>query len=211
MNDYMINSNNNPLFNNNIYYNNINCLPNNPLMNNEFPNPLINNNTQLNINNGNINPEVINKMNQIFQRLNPGILNSQTDENIKYKKKWEEVFIRYYKLINEYQEEEESFNKNEVQIIFNYYNLCKKKIYIDLNLKIDEIIWIILNKIGYNDINYIRREYKRINPSQTTKYIIENPIIYFEKDNLNEFDYDLLNIMVKIFLIYWIKLVMKLE
>jgi hypothetical protein len=56
-------------------------------MNNEFPNPLINNNTQLNINNGNINPEVINKMNQIFQRLNPGILNSQTDENIKYKKK----------------------------------------------------------------------------------------------------------------------------
>ena len=26
-------------------------------------------------------------MNQIFQRLNPGILNSQTDENIKYKKK----------------------------------------------------------------------------------------------------------------------------
>ena len=190
MNDYMINSNNNPLFNNNIYYNNINCLPNNPLMNNEFPNPLINNNTQLNINNGNINPEVINKMNQIFQRLNPGILNSLTDENIKYKKKWEEVFIRYYKLINEYQEEEESFNKNEVQIIFNYYNLCKKKIYIDLNLKIDEIIWIILNKIGYNDINYIRREYKRINPSQTTKYIIENPIIYFEKDNLNEFDYD---------------------
>jgi hypothetical protein len=47
---------------------------------------------------------------------------------LNIKKKWEEVFIRYYKLINEYQEEEEeNCNKNEVKLIFNYYNLCKKK------------------------------------------------------------------------------------
>ena len=64
-------------------------------------------------------------------------------------------------------------------IIINFYNLCKKKIYFDLELKVEFLISHILSKMGYN---YGKKFNKRNKKRQTTKYIIENPILELDKD-----------------------------
>ena len=72
-------------------------------------------------------------------------------------------------------------NDYEKGIIFNFYDICSKEVYCDLNLKLEYIISVILSKLYNKEKRYI----KRTNKNQTTKYVIENPNIIIE--NYNKF------------------------
>ena len=71
-------------------------------------------------------------------------------------------------------------HKNGNKIKINYYNIEKIELYLDLCLKIKDLISIIFGYIFFikEDFNY----YKRAQENQTTEYIVNNPIIY-ETDN----------------------------
>ena len=68
------------------------------------------------------------------------------------------------------------------KILINYYDLEKIEIYLDLDLNIKELISIIFGSIFFFCSNL--RIYKRTNSNQTTKWITDNPIIYYSDDGL---------------------------
>ena len=80
-----------------------------------------------------------------------------------------------------------SFENKEKQefkgtkLIINYYNLKKSDVYIDLNLKVDEIISNIYWQLFYS--SFKKEEHKRIESNQTTEYIIKNPIYIMDKED----------------------------
>ena len=186
----MINSNNNMINSmNNINNNIINPIPksNNNIINNNITVNIFN--TQNNLknlinenNNQNINPMIKNEMNFIFQELNP-MFNSMNQENFQIKQIWENLFLTIFNKINGIKGVKRKIE--EKRIIINYYNICKKEIYFNLELNIENIIAEILSLMGYN---YGIKKYERIKENQTTKYIIENPIMklnnyYFDEYN----------------------------
>ena len=109
--------------------------------------------------------------------------NPNDPENKRMKKLWEEEFLstynRIYKMKNETNKKDD-----EKKLIINFYDICKREIYFDLDLKIRYLNAIIISKLGY-DLKKIIKRIKRIKRNQTTKYLIENPVI--EIDN-NYFD-----------------------
>ena len=77
-----------------------------------------------------------------------------------------------------------NFNKNiqkiGSKIIINYYNLEKVELYLDLDLKIKDLISIIFGSILFCSEPF--KIYKRTKKDQTTEHIINNPIIN-QKEN----------------------------
>ena len=73
-----------------------------------------------------------------------------------------------------------NYNNNGNKIIINYYNLEKIDLYLDLDLKIKDLISIIFGYIFFIS-GYKFETYKRTHENQTTDYIVKNPII-FETD-----------------------------
>ena len=169
---------NNPMINNNMMASNImnnNMLCNNIMNNNSMVNNMMISNNMMD--NSKINVKM--KMDLLFQEIFP-MFNSMNQNDIQIRKDFELEFLKIFKAINKIKNQEKK--KDENMIIINYYNLCKKEIYLDLELKVEYLISNILTKMGYN---YGIKVIKRNKKSQTTKYIIENPIFELSEDMLN--------------------------
>lgn len=69
---------------------------------------------------------------------------------------------------------EENHNNKNNKLILNYYNLIKVNIYLNLNSKIKELIPYIFWQIFYPSKKIFLN--KRTEKTQTTEYIINNPI-----------------------------------
>ena len=182
----------NPMMNNNMF---------NPMnMNNNMFNPMLNNNMNqmfMNNNMGNLGPMVNNNMNQmpqnmmaynmanwnnvflleikmetLFNEMNPDFNPKDSD---KFKNSWKTKFQEIYDKINKL--EWDKRNEEEKKIIINFYDICKKEIYFDLELEIKYLISFLFEKMTKEEnkkkIKYIT---KRIKKNQTTKYLIDNPI-----------------------------------
>jgi len=65
-------------------------------------------------------------------------------------------------------------NKNDPKINVNYYDIIKSEVYVDLSLPIEEIKEKVFGQIFYPNI--VKKVHKRIEKSQTTEYIISNPV-----------------------------------
>ena len=76
-------------------------------------------------------------------------------------------------------ENKEKQNFKGTKLIINYYNIKNSYVYIDLNLKVGEIIskiyWQLFSSIFKKEVH------KRTENNQTTEYIIKNPL--YEIDN----------------------------
>ena len=190
----IINRNNNN-FNHIVNNNNIINPMNN--INNNIINPMAQTHKKLNNNylelnnlknlidenyNESINPLIKNEINFIFQELNP-TFNSMNQENLKIKQIWENLFLTILNKFNEIKKVKSK--KEEKSIIINYYNRCKIELYFDLELKIENIIAEILSLMGYD---YGIKIFERIKKNQTTKYIIENPLMKLNKYYFDEYN-----------------------
>ena len=120
-----------------------------------------------------------NKMNFLFHQMNPQFNQFKQEDN-EMKTKWENEFLYIFRLLNQMKSENKK-NDYEKGIIFNFYDICSKEVYCDLNLNLEYIISVILSKLYNKEKRYI----KRTNKNQTTKYVIENPNIIIE--NYNKF------------------------
>ena len=65
-------------------------------------------------------------------------------------------------------------DKNNPRLYINYYNIVKAEVYINISLKIYEIIPQIFGQIFYPYLT--KKIYKRTNQKQTTEFVILNPI-----------------------------------
>ena len=109
------------------------------------------------------------------------MINNKENDNDKklIEKKIEELtikqklikFLNFISFMNETSENEENFKGSKIFI--NYYNIVKFVVYLDLNLKIKELIPYIFWKIFYS-FKY-NLESKRFHKNETTEYIIKNP------------------------------------
>ena len=171
--------NNNMMDNNMINYNMINDnIMNNQIMNNNMMNNNMINNPLFDNNMININNTIDLLFQEIYPRFNP-----MNQNDIQIRQNFENEFLKIFKDINKITNKDKQ--KDEKMIIINYYNLCKKQIYLDLDLKVEYLISNILSKMGYN---YGKKVNKRNKKSQTTKYIIENLIFELNKDIFNIFE-----------------------
>ena len=170
----------------------------NPMMNNNMNNnmnPMMNNymNQNMNLNNYIImNENQMNSKNQLLNYMNmknikteimKNILNNKNNDNdeeliekkniklaIKEKLKY---FLSFISINNEISENEENENLKGSEISINYYNIVEFSVYLDLDLKINELIPYIFWKIFYS--NKCKLEFKRFQKNETTEYIIKNP------------------------------------
>ena len=95
------------------------------------------------------------------------------DEKNRIKEFRDEKFLFYYNLFKKEFHNNKNF-KNRIYI--NYCNKEKKEIYLDFNDKMGDICGYILDSIGLCQ-NNSTEIYKRKERNQTTKNIIENPMI----------------------------------
>ena len=178
----MMNNNMNQIFMNNnmgnlgpMVNNGMNQIPQNMMANNManwnngflFQNPMMqnlvpNNNQILQI-----------KMETLFNEMNPDFNPKDSD---KFKNLWKTKFEEIYNKINKL-EHWDKRNEEEKKIIINFYDICKKEIYFDLELEIKYLISFLFEKMTKEE-NKIKIKYitKRIKKNQTTKYLIDNPI-----------------------------------
>ena len=136
-------------------------------------NPEIQTNTQ------NINSFLQNKINISFLEINP-----KDPENIFMKKLWEKEFLSNYNRIYKMKNETNKKDDEKKLIIINFYDICKREIYFDLELKIKYLNSIIISKLGYDSKKIIERTKK----NQTTKYLIENPVIEIDDNNFDNYE-----------------------
>jgi hypothetical protein len=73
-----------------------------------------------------------------------------------------------------------AINSNGTKIYINYYNLEKIELYLDLGLQLKYLISIIFGLIFAN--SNLRKYCIRMESSQTTKEIIENPLLFYGSD-----------------------------
>ena len=131
------------------------------MMNNMYPN----NQMMVNFNDQNSFIDLYN-----FDEQNAKQLKIENYRDIKFKE--------YYEKIKNHKDElQVNKDKHKHKIIINFYNELKKEIYLDLNDKMRDLYEYILDSIGlWNNVEYYNI-YKRQNENQTTKNVIENPII----------------------------------
>ena len=136
-------------------------------------------NNQKNNNNIGMNEMV----NPFFNNNFDETLNSLLDKKFKNLegKKLEEIsfedrLIQFLSFIclDESKIQKYDYKNYKDKIIINYYNLINIDVYLDLNLKVEELIKNIFWHLFYpSSIKYVN---KRTNQYQTTEFIINNPI-----------------------------------
>ncbi len=108
-------------------------------------------------------------------------LNGFDDQNTKQLKieNYRDIkFKEYYEKIKNHKDElQVNKDKHKNKIIINFCNELKKEIYLDLNDKMRDLYKYILDSIGLWDNVQYYNIYERQNENQTTKNIIENPVI----------------------------------
>jgi hypothetical protein len=148
------------MMNNQIGMNNINM----NMMNQMGMNNNMNMINQMGMNNNNINYF----QNQIYNN------DSIKIDEIDSKEKCLNYFFNFISFENK-----EKQNFKGTKLIINYYNIKNSYVYIDLNLKVGEIIskiyWQLFSSIFKKEVH------KRTENNQTTEYIIKNPL--YEIDN----------------------------
>ena len=164
----------------------------NPMMNNSMMinMQMCNMLNQLSLDNKLISPNQIQMLlNNLYNnQMTNNTFNEMDDINFmiekKFKeieeKKYEECYLDYnlvqflgFVCFNKSRNEEFKNNDNK-KLILNYYDLIKVNIYLDLNLKIKDLIPYIFWQIFYH--SNLKKLNKRTKKSQTTEYVIKNPI-----------------------------------
>ena len=124
-----------------------------------------------------------NMHNNLIDEINyfESMINNKENDNDKklIEKKIEELtikeklirFLKFISFMNKVSESEENLKGSKIFI--NYYNIVKFVLYLDLNLKIKELISYIFWKIFYS-FKY-DLEFKRFHKNETTEYIIQHP------------------------------------
>lgn len=109
---------------------------------------------------------------------NDKISDKQYDEEkeSKIKEFWDKKCNDYYYILFNHNNEENNNKKFENKIFLNYNDKLIKEINLDFNDKMGDILGYILCSIGLCH-NNSTKIYERKEKSQTTKDIIENPII----------------------------------
>lgn len=136
------------------------------------------------------NPNEINNnmknMNQIGMNNNMCMINLAQNQinnndcfNIKEINTKEKSLMYFFNFISF--ENNEKLNFRGSKLIINYYGLKKSEVYIDLNLKVDEIISNIYYQL-FSSI-FKKEEHKRTESNQTTEFIIKNPIYVMDKED----------------------------
>lgn len=122
----------------------------------------------------NMNQREANNNNQVDNQINnPDCLNVN-DIDSK-----EKSLIYFYNFISF--ENKEVHNFKGSKLIINYYDLKKSEVYIDLNLKVGEILSNIFWQLFYSAFK--KEEHKRTESNQTTEYIIKNPIYIMDQED----------------------------
>ena len=152
-------------------------MPKNNMMMDNFNAGFSSHNPEIQINAQNIKSILRNKIYISFLEMNPKY-NPNDPENKRMKKLWEEEFLSTYNRI--YKMKNETNKKDDrKKLIINFYDICKREIYFDFDLKIRYLNAIIISKLGYD----LKKIIKRIKRNQTTKYLIENPLIEIIDNN----------------------------
>ena len=163
------------------------------------------NNIMNNNNNNMIYPIYMN--NNLMMNNNMNIFSNRELNNYNQIGTKDEKLIHLFNFISFEQNNNYNFplndnNSYKSKIIINYYNIKKFDIYLNLELKLKEILPFIFWKIFYPS-NYIMK-YKRTKKNETTEYIIKNPkkipvhdyfikyqnILYLEFKNKNLYFFD---------------------
>ena len=170
--------------------NQMNIMDMNPMMNQMNMNPKIN---QMNIMDMNPMMEQINMMHESIMNqimvMNNMVNNNYNSKslvyyNIKHKNplndnklsKIEKNLCLFFNGITNFNK---NYHNNGNKIIINYYNLEKIDLYLDLDLKIKDLISIIFYYIFFiREGVPIIINYKRAHENQTTDYIVKNPMIF---------------------------------
>ena len=157
-----------------------------------FPPMTRNNNMMMMPQNGGVNlinqnrlNNNINNMNQIEMLNNMHMnhfqnkINNINYLNIKEINTKEKSLIYFFNFISF--ESKEKLNLKGSKLIINYYGLKKSMVYIDLNLKVEEIISRIYWQLFYP--SFKREEHTRTASYQTTEFIFKNPVYIVDKEN----------------------------
>ena len=80
---------------------------------------------------------------------------------------------------------EDQICENKITIFINYYDLGRKIIFVNKELKVKYLISDILYKMK---LFFGEMRYKRYSKNQTTKFVIDNPIRSITKNILEEYD-----------------------
>ena len=161
----------------------------NPIgMNNNIINPYVINNNMNMMNPIGRNNNIImnpNGINNYMNRMNPigmnnninfiGNQNIYSENEIDTKDKYLKDFFNFISFENK-----EKYEFKGTKLIINYYNLKKLDVFIDLNLKVVEIISNIYWQLFYS--LFKKQEHKRTESNQTTEYVIKTPIYIMDKE-----------------------------
>ena len=132
-----------------------------------------------------IDNNVLEKMETLFKQEYPNF-DSNNQEDIEFKETQKNKLQKIYWGINQIKESDKKV-ENEKKLIINFYDVCQKEIYFDLELNVESLISFLISQI----LNNVFRIIKRLKKNQNVKYLIENPIPIDYQTYFNEREYPL--------------------